>query len=39
MVHAIDDDAVTFYLKYGFVLFPADSRTMYLPIESLAAAL
>lgn len=39
MVHAIDDEAVTFYLKYGFDLFPADSRTMFLPIETLAAAL
>lgn len=39
MVHAIDDEAVTFYLRYGFVLFPADSRTMFLPIETLAAAL
>lgn len=39
MVHAIDDEAVTFYLQYGFVLFPADSRTMFLPIETLAAAL
>jgi predicted N-acetyltransferase YhbS len=39
MVHAIDDDAVTFYLKYGFILFPADSRTMFLPIETVAATL
>lgn len=39
MVHAIDDEAVTFYLQYGFVLFPAHSRTMVLPIETLAAAL
>ena len=39
VVHAIDDDAVTFYLKYEFVPFPADSRTMFLPIETLAAAL
>lgn len=39
MVHAIDDEAVTFYLRYGFVLFPRDSRTMFLPIETLAAAL
>ena len=31
MVHAIDDEAV-FYLRYGFVTFPADSRTMFLPI-------
>ena len=39
MVHAIDDEAVTFYLQYGFVTFPADSRTMFLPIETLAASL
>lgn len=39
MVHAIDDEAVTFYLKYGFTLFPADSRTMFLPIETIVSAL
>lgn len=39
MVHAIDDEAVAFYRKYGFVLFPVDSRTLFLPIETLAAAL
>ena len=39
MVHAIDDEAVTFYLKYGFLLFPGDSRTMFLPIETIAKAL
>lgn len=39
MVHAIDDDAVTFYLKYGFLLFPGDGRTMFLPIETIANAL
>ena len=39
MVHAIDDAAVTFYLKYGFVLFPRESRTMFLPIETLVASL
>lgn len=39
MVHAIDDDAVTFYLRYGFHVFPAGSRTMFLPIETIAAAL
>lgn len=39
MVHAIDDETVTFYLKYGFAPFSADSRTMFLPIETLAAAL
>jgi hypothetical protein len=39
IVHAIDDEAVTFYLKYGFVLFPSDSRTMFLPIETITGAL
>ena len=39
MVHAIDDEAVTFYLKYGFLLFPSDSRTMFLPIETIAKTL
>ena len=39
MAHAIDDEAVTFYLKYGFLLFPAETRTMFLPIETLEAAL
>lgn len=35
IVHAIDDEAVGFYGKYGFQLFPAGSRTMVLPIETL----
>lgn len=39
MVHAIDDDAVAFYLKYGFHAFPAGDRTMFLPMETIAAAL
>lgn len=39
IVHAIDDDAVGFYAKYGFQLFPAGSRTMFLPIETLRQAL
>lgn len=39
MVHAIDDDAVAFYVRYGFHIFPAGSRTMFLPVETIAAAL
>jgi ribosomal protein S18 acetylase RimI-like enzyme len=35
IVHAIDDDAVGFYAKYGFQVFPAGSRTLFLPIETL----
>ena len=37
--HAIDDDAVGFYAKYGFQLFPAGTRTMFLPIETLLQAI
>lgn len=39
LVHAIDDEAVAFYIRYGFKLFPPDSRTLYLPMEEIAAAL
>jgi GNAT superfamily N-acetyltransferase len=35
IVHAIDDDAVAFYTKYGFQIFPAGSRTLFLPIETV----
>jgi hypothetical protein len=38
IVHAIDDEAVGFYAKYGFQHFPPETRTMFLPIESIAAA-
>lgn len=39
IVHAIDDDAVGFYAKYGFQMFPAGSRTLFLPLESVRAAI
>lgn len=39
LVHAIDDDAVAFYLRYGFHIFPAGSRTMFLPVETIRSAL
>lgn len=39
IVHAIDDDAVGFYAKYGFQIFPAGTRTMFLPIETLHQAI
>lgn len=37
IVHAIDDEAVGFYAKYGFQVFPAGTRTMFLPIETIRA--
>lgn len=39
IVHAIDDEAVGFYARYGFQVFPAGSRTMHLPIETILAAI
>ena len=39
IVHAIDDEAVSFYAKYGFQVFPAGTRTMFLPIETLRLAI
>jgi ribosomal protein S18 acetylase RimI-like enzyme len=39
IVHAIDDEAVAFYAKYGFQVFPSGTRTMFLPIETLRLAI
>jgi predicted N-acetyltransferase YhbS len=39
IVHAIDDEAVSFYARYGFQVFPAGTRTMFLPIETLKQAI
>ena len=39
LVHAIDGNAVAFYSRYGFSEFPTGSRTLFLPIETLALAL
>lgn len=39
LVHAIDDEAINFYAKYGFQRFPTDTRTMMLMTETMADAL
>jgi GNAT superfamily N-acetyltransferase len=39
VVHAIDDDAVGFYPQYKFVAFPMGTKTLFLPIKTIAAAL
>lgn len=39
LVHALDDEAVAFYLQYGFKSFASEPRTLYLPIAHIAAAL
>jgi GNAT superfamily N-acetyltransferase len=39
MVHAKDDVAKRFYLRYAeFIEYPKDSRTLFLPIETIIAA-
>lgn len=39
LVHAKDDAAKRFYMKYAeFIEYPADSRTLFLPIETVVAA-
>src|SRR5271154_3065799 len=40
LVHAKDDAAKRFYVKYGeFIEYPADSRTLFLPLDTVIAAL
>jgi GNAT superfamily N-acetyltransferase len=39
LVHAIDQTAVDFYARHGFVEFPGGARTMFLPLETLRRAL
>ena len=39
LVHAKDDAAMRFYMKCAeFIEYPAESRTLFLPIETVAAA-
>jgi GNAT superfamily N-acetyltransferase len=38
ITHAIDDDAVRFYQRHGFILSPLGERVMLLPIEAVRAA-
>jgi hypothetical protein len=34
ITHAIDDDAVAFYERHGFLRCPLGERTMLMPIET-----
>jgi hypothetical protein len=39
LVHAKDDAAKRFYMRCAeFIEYPQDSRTLFLPIETVAAA-
>ena len=39
IVHAVDQDAVPFYARYGFKVFPIGNQTLYLPIDEIIASL
>lgn len=39
LVHAVDNDVIPFYSNLGFLPFPTDAKTLYLPIETIAKAL
>jgi GNAT superfamily N-acetyltransferase len=39
LVHAIDQEAVPFYARYGFRSFPVGNQTLYLPIEEIIHSL
>ncbi len=39
VVHAIDEDTANFYRKFGFVEFPGGTKIMFLPLETVQAAL
>lgn len=38
LVHAIDQQAMAFYARYGFVEFPFGSLTLFLPMETIKQA-
>lgn len=39
LAHAIDDEAKAFSAALGFIQFSAGTRTLYLPVETIAKAL
>lgn len=39
LVHAVDQEAVPFYARYGFRSFPVGNQTLYLPIEEIIRSL
>ena len=39
VVHALDDDAAGFYAAFGFQEFPEKSRTFFMAMDTIAAAI
>jgi predicted N-acetyltransferase YhbS len=38
VVHPLDDQAISFYLRFGFIMLP-DSNKMFLPMSTIASAI
>jgi GNAT superfamily N-acetyltransferase len=38
-VHAVDQEVVPFYTRYGFRSFPTNHQRLFLPIDEIIAAL
>jgi hypothetical protein len=39
LVHAVDQEVIPFYIRYGFRSFPTNNQTLYLPLDEIIAAL
>jgi GNAT superfamily N-acetyltransferase len=39
VVHAVDQEAIPFYARYGFRTFPIGNQTLYLPIDEIVKEL
>lgn len=39
LLHAIDDEAISYYLQYGFIQFPEGDKTLFLPVETMVKAI
>jgi predicted N-acetyltransferase YhbS len=39
LVHAIDQSAAEFYMRYGFIEFPTGTKTFFLPLETIKQVL
>jgi len=39
LVHAVDQEAIPFYARYGFRAFPVGNQTLFLPIEEIIQSL
>lgn len=39
LLHAIDDEAISYYLQYGFIQFPEGDKTLFLPVETMVRAI